>query len=495
MGSLIIALCAGGLLALAFAPLSIYSLAFFMPAVLLYLWLKATPQRAFWLGLFFGIGFFTVGSSWINISVHQFGNASSELAGAMTALFILLMSLYYALPGYLLRKLWRNKSDTLVCLCAFPALWVLCEYIRSFLFDGFPFLFLGYTQMGNALSSFAPIFGVYGISLIVVLISGALVLLTRQVALSRKLIGCLIIVVSVGIGLVYEGHYWTYPNSKPIQMSLVQGNIPQQMKWDPKELNGILERYQNLTKAHWTSRIIVWPEAAIPFFPNQLPDFFRTLGRAAKQNDTTLVIGAPLMDHTHKKYYNGLTLLGIDSGQYRKRHLVPFGEFIPLQSVFGPLMQKLNVPMADLSPGPLQQPTLKIEGIPIAFFICYETAFPIEALREMQGKQLGINIVDDAWFGHSFAQAQQLQMTQMRALETGRYIAVTANTGITALINPLGKIIARVPIDTTRVLTVKATAMAGQTPLMRSNYYPVAILLVILLLLSMLHKNTDRTKR
>lgn len=495
MFKIFMALVAGCLLPLAFAPAHIYPLAFFMPAILLALWLRMTPGQAFAAGLAFGIGLFTVGSSWIYISVHNFGNASAFLAGTMTALFILIMSLYPAIQGYLLRLLWRHRSDTLICLCAFPATTVLFEYIRSFLFDGFPFLFLGYSQTNNALAGLAPIFGVYGLSLVVALIVGALVLFTRQVPASRKFIGAAVIFILVGLGFAYQGHYWTKPSSKPIQMSLVQGNIPQQMKWNPQQLNNIIAKYQRLTEAHWSSRIIVWPEAAVPFFPDELPNFFADLSRSAALHDATLVVGAPLIDRRTDTYYNGLMLLGDSTGTYRKRHLVPFGEFIPLQSVFGTIMKKLNVPMADLSPGPQQQPTLSIDGIPIAFFICYETAFPIETLDEMQGKQLGINIVDDAWFGHSFAAAQQLQMTQMRALETGRYIAVTANTGITALINPLGNIVSRIPIDTTRVLTVKAVAMSGQTPLMHSNYYPVAIIIIILLLLSLLHKNRDLDTR
>ncbi len=496
MGAFFLALLAGALLPLAFAPINFYALAFFMPAVLLYLWLHAMPARAFWLGLIFGIGFFGVGSSWVYVSIHNFGNANVFLAGFMTALLILLMSLYPAVQGYLMRKLWRTKSVTLICLCVFPATSVLLEYIRSFLFDGFPFLFLGYSQTSTLLNGFAPILGVYGLSLIVTLISGALVVLTcRSVNRSAKITSVVVIFACLALGMGFHNHRWTQPDSRPIQMSLVQGNIPQQMKWDPKALNTILQRYNTLTQAHWPSSIIVWPEAAIPFFPEQLPDFFEDLATQAAQHNTTLITGVPLTDRSNQKYYNGLILLGDDEGHYRKRHLVPFGEFIPLESVFGTLMQKLNVPMTNLSPGPAEQPTLTIHGIPVAFFICYETAFPLETLHAMQDKQFGINIVDDAWFGHSFAAAQQIQMTQMRALETGRPIAVTANTGITALINPVGQITQHLPIDTTAVLTGAITPMVGNTPLMRSNYYPVAILVVILLLLSLWRSSRPHKKK
>ena len=489
MWLLLIAFVAGGLLPFAFAPINIFTLAFFMPAVLLFLWLKGSPGRAFWIGLCFGIGLFGVGSSWVYISIHTFGNASPWLAGGLTALLILVLSLYPAIQGYLIRKLWKNKSDAIVCLCVFPATWVLFEYIRSFLFAGFPFLFLGYTQTDNPLSGLAPLFGVYGLSLVVALISGALVLLTRRATRMQKLLPIGLIILCVAVGFSYHKHYWTKPVSKPIQMSLVQGNVSQQIKWEPKELMGIISKYKSLTEKQWDSRIIVWPEAAVPFFPDQLPTFFDDMAAQAKQHDATLVIGAPLMGTRTQLYYNGLLLLGDSHGSYRKRHLVPFGEYIPLQNIFGALMKKLDIPLSNLTPGPQQQAPLVIDGIPIAAFICYETAFPIETLHEMKGKQLGINIVDDAWFGHSFAAAQQLQMTQMRALETGRYIAVTANTGITAMINPFGQLTDALPIDKTGVLVVKATAMAGNTPLMRWGYYPVISLIILLLLLSILRKH------
>lgn len=482
----LIALLAGAFLPFAFAPLNIFMFAFIMPAILLHLWLKSSAKQAFWLGLFFGIGFFTVGSSWVYISVHSFGNATPLLAAFLTSLLILLMSCYPAIQGYILRRFFKEKNILLICLCAFPTTWVLLEYIRSFLFDGFPFLFLGYSQLTTPLSGLAPIIGVYGLSLITAFISGVFVLVSRRISRAQKLIGISLALLCLLLGWNYQGHNWTKPIGNPIQLSLIQGNISQSIKWNSNELNTILTKYVTLTQQHWDSSLIVWPEGAVPLFPDQIPDFFTLLNQHAKAHHTTLIIGAPLDDTSTQTYYNGLLMLGENIGSYRKRHLVPFGEFIPLQSIYGSIMKKLNVPMSNLSPGPKEQPSLMFNNIPIATFICYETAFPIETLNEIQGKALAINIVDDAWFGHSIAAAQQLQMTQMRALETGRYIAVTANTGITALINPLGQTISMLPINTADVLTVKAFAMSGTTPLIRFNYYPVLIIGCILLVLCIL---------
>lgn len=483
----LIALLAGACLPFAFAPFNIYMLAFFMPAILLYLWLQSSAKHAFLRGLSFGIGFFTIGNSWIYISVHNFGNATPLLAAFLTGLLILLMSLYFALQGYVLRRFFKEKNNLLICLCAFPATWALLEYIRSFLFDGFPFLFLGYSQITTPFSGLAPMIGVYGLSLLTAFISGTIVLIFQRISLAQKLIGVVVTLLCLLLGSSYQGHAWTKPFGKPIQLSLIQGNIPQLLKWDSNALNSILTKYITLTTPHWNSALIVWPEGAVPIFPNQLPDFFNDLAERAQRHHTTLIVGAPLEDATTNTYYNGLLMLGKNHGSYRKRHLVPFGEFIPLQWLYEPLIKKLNIPMSNLSAGPQQQSALLFNDIPIATFICYETAFPIEALNEMQGKALAVNIVDDAWFGHSIAAAQQLQMTQMRALETGRAIAITANTGITALINPLGQVTHALPINTAGTLTAQTYAVSGNTPLLRFNYYPVLIIGIILMLLVLIY--------
>ena len=481
MWSYLIAFIAGAFLPFAFAPINIYTLAFFMPAILLYLWLKATPKKAFWLGECFGLGLFGVGSSWVYVSIHNFGNTSVFLGGLITFLLVLVLALYPAIQGYLLRKLWPKKNLTVICLIAFPSSWVLFEYLRSILFDGFPFLMLGYAQLNNLLAGIAPVFGVYGLSFVTALMAGALTLLTRPIPTREKFITLFSLLFCVGLGYSGYKHNWTTPSGNPIQLSLIQGNISQDIKWDPKELTYILQKYQALTEQHWHSQIIVWPEAAVPFVPSELPQFFEALSQEAKRHHSTIVFGSPLIDYKKDAYYNGLTLLGSNTGTYRKRHLVPFGEFIPLPSLMRPLMQGFQIPMSDLLPGPKDQPTLSINGIPTGLFICYETAFPSDVLRAMPGKAFAINMVDDAWFGHSFAAAQQLQMTQMRALETGRYIAVTANTGITAVINPWGEITEALPINQTGVLTTTLIPMQGNTPLMRLGYYPLAGMLSLLI--------------
>lgn len=269
-------------------------------------------------------------------------------------------------------------------------------------------------------------------------------------------------------------------------VSLIQGNIAQQMKWKPQQLNNILKIYKNLTTPLLGTDLIIWPEAAVPIFPQEIPDYYLIMNNFAKRQQSYLIIGSPIYDPQKKAFYNGLELIGQGSGRYLKRHLVPFGEYTPLTSVFGNLMRKLNFPMSNFSPGPMNQQPLQIKGFNVASFICYEIAFSLEVLRYSKKTQLLVNISDDSWFGRSIALNQQEQMARFRALEVSRPLLSSTNTGITAIINPSGEIVASVPIDQRKVLTHTITPMKGNTPLMRWDYYPLMIISFILLLIGIM---------
>ncbi len=481
----ILALVAGCLLPLGFAPFHAFPIAFISPAVLLYCWRKATPRQALWYGFLFGIGMFGVGTSWIYISVHQFGNANAFLAGFITVLFILFYALFPATQGYVfahLRK--RANSQLMINLMLFPATWVLWEGLRTLGTSGFPWLFLGYSQLDYVLRGFAPLFGVFGISFLVTFISGAIVVLFTQQSKKTKLIIAASIVVIFLIGAPLTAVQWTKPAGKPILTSQIQGNIPQSLKWNREALLHILSTYQQETYKNWQSKLIVWPEAAIPITLNDVKFFVEMLDQKAKQHNTSLIIGVPIANTKKNTYYNALISIGDGHGVYFKRRLVPLGEYVPLNFLFAPLMSYLNVPMSDITPGPDQQPPLTASNIAIAPFICYEIAFPNEVLNSTKGKQVIISISDDSWFGDSFALEQQLQFGQMRSLETGRFMLYSTNTGITAIINPLGKVQAIAPKDKLYVLTGKITPMMGNTPLMIWGYWPLFIIMMLLVILT-----------
>jgi apolipoprotein N-acyltransferase len=479
----LIALFSGALLSLGFAPFNIYTLAFILPAILLFLWLRATPKKALWLGWLFGIGFLGTGASWIYISIHEFGNSNTLLASIITCIFIIWMGAYYALFGYVFRKFFAHASQIKQCLLFFPALWVVFEYLRSVLFTGFPWLLLGYTQLNTPLKAFAPLFGVYGVSLITALISGGLVLLATHQSRKNKTISLILIFGLTGLGFIGKDHAWTKTAGNPLQATLIQGDIPQAVKWNSSYLLQNINVYKHMTFDHFTSKLIVWPEGAMPVYAQEASDFISMLDKSAQENHSNIIFGVPIMKRSTQQYYNGLLLVGDHHGEYLKRHLVPFGEYIPLQSIFAKPMAYFNIPMSGFSDGPTDQPDLVVDHIRIAPFICYEITYPDEVLNAAENSELLVTLSDDSWFGRSPALAQHLQMAQMRSLETGRYQLVSTNSGITAFVSPFGKIMKDAPIDQRVALTDSVYPMTGKTPLMLWYYYPVIAIIILMLLM------------
>lgn len=519
--SLLFSLILGALLTLAFSPFNVYSLAFLIPALLLFIWKKCSPQQAFWSGWLFGLGFFGTGASWIFISIHRFGNASTFLSTLITFVFVLILGFYFALFGFSFRKLALSArfgseklSDIKQCLLLYPALWVFFEFLRSVLLTGFPWLLIGYSQLSTPLNAYAPIFGIYGLSLFTIVISGAVFLLAKLPHSSRtrqrcasdtsqssrsshalpedvseafqtkhsQLISFIVIFVIFGIGFLLENHQWTTPSGKSIEVSLIQGDIPQTIKWNANYLIQNINEYKNLTDEHWSSKIIVWPEGALPIDSSQAYSFIETLNSEAKQHNSNIIFGVPIFDKTKNVYFNGLMLIGEFRGEYLKRYLVPFGEYTPLQFLFKNAMQYFQIPMSDFSRGPFHQNPLIIDHIQLAPFICYEIAFPILVLNSAEHSNMLLTLSDDSWFSRSIALSQHFQMARMRSLETGRYQLLSTNTGITAFISPLGKIIKDAPINKKMVLTDSVFPMKGKTPLMHWHYYPVIGMVLVMLL-------------
>lgn len=457
----LIALLAGGILPLAFAPFGYYPIAFVAPAILLFLWKNNSPKAAALNGFLFGIGFFGIGVSWVYISIHTYGNTSPLLAGLITALFILYLALFPTIQGLLLNYFFK-KNNALKLLLAFPLTWVLFEYLRGWLITGFPWLLLGYSQIDSTLGNLAPIFGVHGISFAIVLISGVLIFLWQS---KNKTTRLSVIITLLGLWLgtsALNKIHWVKPEGKLIQVTLIQGNIPQAMKWQEDQLQNILATYTQLTQQHWDSQIIVWPEAAIPNFQHQVTNFINQISVVAAKNHTNIITG--IMVAEDHKFYNGIITLGKNHRTYRKRHLVPFGEYLPLENILGKLLKFFDIPMSNLSSGDTQQPSFIVNGITIAPFICYEIIYPDLVLDYLPQAQLLLTISDDSWFGKSIAAAQHLEMARMRSLETGRYQLMVTNNGITAIINHRGKIITRLAQFKRDTLTDQIQLMHGTTP-------------------------------
>ena len=495
-----LAFCAGLLAVLGFAPFSLFPLPVFALAVLFALWLRAkTARAAARIGFAFGFGLFGAGTGWIYVALHDYGDMPFLLALPATALFAAFIALFPALVGYASHRILQaggrgtrehaaphfgRAASCAGFLLMMPALWVLLEWLRGLLFTGFPWLTFGYSQAARSpLAGYAPLLGVYGVSLVVAESAGLLAYLW-QARWSRQGKAALAVLAALWMGgTVLRMVEWTQPQGDLLKVSLVQGNIAQELKFREEKLVGSLETYRRLALQS-NARLIVLPETALPLLRSELPENYAAImGQHARQNGGDMLIGA--FERDHGLYYNSVFTLGVAPSQsYRKNHLVPFGEFIPLRPALGWLINEvLNIPMSDLARGGLPQAPLNVAGQKIAVNICYEDVFGEEIIRALPEATLLVNVSNDAWYGDSHAAAQHNQMSQMRALESGRMVLRATNTGVTSIIGRDGGIQQMLPQHEEGVLTGQAQGYVGATPYVRWGNI-VALLLIALMLVA-----------
>lgn len=477
----LIALFAGVAMVPAFAPYSHPWLLFVGIGVLFLLWSGSTPERAFAEGWFFGLGFLGVGIFWMHISIDQFGNVGTALAIAITLLFVALISLFFAAAGWLARWLVvagsRGASEGLLLLALS---WTLFEWLRGWFLGGFPWLALGYSQMETPLSGWAPLVGVYGVGFVVVLSVAAAIALFHSEG-GRRLAWLLLLLLIWGGGQLLTHRVWVEPAGEPLSVAIVQGNIDQTEKWLPSMLRPTLERYTQMSREQWGTDLIIWPETAVPAFASQVEAaFLKPLSDEAAGHGSSLLLG--IVDrHEGGDYYNAMLSLGESRGAYYKRHLVPFGEFMPFKQLLKPLIDWLQIPMSDFSAGSGAAPLLQLAGYPAGISICYEDAFGEEVIQALPEARFLVNASNDAWFGDSLALPQHLEIARMRALESGRYLLRSTNTGISAIIAPDGSIQASSPAFERHLLSGSITPLQGLTPYARWGNWPVVSVVVLLL--------------
>ncbi len=472
---------AGCLLPFAFAPFGYFELAILCPAVLLFSNLDVVPKRGLWRGFVFGLGFFGVGASWIYNSIQVYGNAPVPLAILLTFLFVLVLVVYPAFMMWLLATIW-SPTHKIARALAFPILWVLLECLRSILWTGFPWLLVAHSQMASPLAGFIPLVGEIGVGFLTVSLSSLLVLSLIDQNVARKSAYGLCALTILISGFALNTHAWTKVE-KTIKVSLIQGNIAQQIKWQPEELAGIISRHMQLTQNNnaWKSSLIVWPENAMPVPLQEIGVLRNLLTKEAIKHGATLISGVPMYTPDQKHYYNALVALGVGKGTYIKRNLVPFGEYVPLEQWLRGVITFFNLPMSDVQSGPKQQSLLQFQNIYLASLICYEIAYETLLLPELPQANLLVTVTDDSWFGRSFAAAQHLQIGQFRAKESGRSLLFATNNGITAVIKPTGEIQKQLPKFTESVLTDEVVIMSGATPWQQLGRLPLIILLSIML--------------
>jgi len=474
---LLLAFLAGAAMVPAFAPLEWFALALAALALLIHLWLTASGARAAaWLGFAFGMGTFLAGVSWVYVSLHRYGAMPAPLAAFATFAFCAILAAYAALAGALQAKFRAPRAVRAALVI--PALWVLGEWLRATLFTGFPWLALGSAAIDSPLAGYAPLGGIYALSLASACAAGLLWCVAAGEARWAAAAAFAILGVS---GSALRAIEWTVPAGAPITASLVQGNVPQDLKFDPSRYARTLEVHARLAEGSG-ARLIVLPETAVPRMLDSVdPAYLERLRAAGTRNGGDLLLGAPTRLATGG-YSNSLVSLGASPTQlYHKVHLVPFGEFVP--PGFGWIVRVLRIPLADFSRGTTEQRPLAVAGQRVAINICYEDAYGSELIRQLPEATLLVNVSNVAWFGDSLAPAQHLQIARARALETGRMHLTATNTGITAAIGRDGRVLARLPQFAEGRLDAKVQGYAGATPYVRLGDWPALALCALLLAL------------
>ena len=484
----ILAAALGAVTVFSFAPFYLSWLPLLTFAGLILLWQNFPGKwHAAALGFAFGLGLFCTGVSWVYVSLHDFGGMPAALAVFCTFLLSLFLAAYPALAGFFQAQVrgrgWRHA------VLVIPAWWALFEWLRGWVLTGLPWLSLGYAQAADGpLAGYSAVLGVYGVSLLTAVAAGLIVCVLTSLAARRwssVAAPAIVFATVVAGGFALARQEWTQPAGTPLPVSLVQGNITQDIKWKPETLVSTLTTYRELVLAS-KSKLIILPETAFPVFLQQLPEeYLAELDDHAKRSGADLLIGVPETT-SPTTYHNSVVSFGVSPRQtYRKSHLVPFSEFIPLKWLIGWVYDDLlDMPLADFSAGEIDQAPFAVAGQKIAMTNCYEDLFGEEIIHKLPQATLLANVSNDAWFGRSWGPQQHLQISQMRALETGRYMLRATNTGVTAIIDHKGRVLSRAPEFTRMSLDGTAQGYSGTTPYVRFGNFGVVYLAMAMLLMA-----------
>ncbi|HCT4484645.1 TPA: apolipoprotein N-acyltransferase [Pseudomonas aeruginosa] len=495
----LLALAAGALTPLALAPFDYWPLAI-LSIALLYLGLRGLPGKsALWRGWWYGFGAFGAGTSWIYVSIHDYGAASVPLASFLMLGFTAGVAFFFALPAWLWARCLRRDNAPLGDALAFAALWLALELFRSWFLTGFPWLYAGYSQLQGPLAGLVPVGGVWLSSFVIALSAALLVNLPCLFPHGASLLlGLVLLLGPWAAGLYLKGHAWTHSAGEPLRVVAIQGNIAQELKWDPNQVRAQLDLYRDLSLPQQDVDLIVWPETAVPILQDMASGYLGAMGQVADEKNAALITGVPVRERLadgKSRYFNGITVVGEGAGTYLKQKLVPFGEYVPLQDLLRGLIAFFDLPMSDFARGPADQPLLKAKGYQIAPYICYEVVYPEFAAALAAQSQVLLTVSNDTWFGTSIGPLQHLQMAQMRALESGRWMIRATNNGVTGLIDPYGRIVRQIPQFQQGILRGEVIPMQGLTPYLQYRVWPLAGLAGVLLLWALLGRQLRPQER
>ncbi len=472
-----IATTAGALFPFGFAPFGYVVVAPLAIGTLFLLWVSVNARQAALLGFYFGIGAFGVGVSWVFVSLHNYGNMPVLLAILVVAVFVSIMALYPAVCGFV-QGGFCHLPRTVRLLFVMPALWVLLEWLRGQLLGGFPWLYLGYAQVDTLFASVAPLSGVLVVSLFSA-IAGSAVILILVGTLKQRLLAVVALFVLFGIGLLAGRMDFVVPDGDAVKIAVVQNNVSLADKWDAAKAEQISSGYLEASANETSADLIVWPEAALPVYLDQLPTLFL---RQLLEHPADFLFGVVERQAGEARgYFNSAVGIADDVVIYRKQQLVIFGEYLPLPFLFRWLLDYFDIPMSDFSSWPSQQLPLQLADQKVGVTICYEDAFQRRVGAALPDATILANISEDAWFGDSLAPRQRLQMARTRALEVSRPFIRANNNGLSALIDHRGRVVALAPMFRPDVLRGELQPMKGATPFVRFGNIPLITLLGLLL--------------
>ena len=484
LGASLLSILCGLAVPFSFAPHGIVFVEVFSIACMLLLVKLHSRRFACWLWCLFGIGMFGYGVWWIQVSVHQFGLPLYSFSVTVTAGLIVIQALHLGLFGALAHRFGQSGAIA-PALIGIPACWVLIEFLRSWFASGFPWLLLGYAHTNSLLAGFAPLGGVYLVSYAVVFLAASVVVfLTRRDAPGLVPI-VLLIAGAYGLNMI---SWQENSSAERLRATLVQGAVPQEIKWHPEVRQPSIDLYRQLSEAHWQNDVIIWPETAIPAYADEVPGVLASLASRANTEQTVLLVGmatrAPIKNPGERRpYFNSLVRIGGQGSEqvssitarYDKRHLVPFGEYMPFDAILRPITDLLSVPMSDFSKGASNKVTITAGDMIFGTSICYEDAYAGLLRDALPAANVLVNISNDAWFGATIAPHQHLQISQMRALELGRYMLRATNTGISAVINERGGLEAVSQQFKPEALSAEFKLFSGLTPFARFGSVPIFI--------------------
>jgi len=473
----------GALTMLSFAPVGWFWVAPLLLIPLLYTCSVLPPKRAAGIGFWYGAGLFLTGTYWLYISIHVYGEAPLWIAIFIMLALVTIMGFYYALALWLISRL--SAGQPLRFLAAAPAVWVAVEWLRGWFLSGFPWMSMGYSQIDSPLAGLAPLVGVYGLSLAVLISVSAIVVALFSDGRTRTA-AVVIIFLPWLSGALLQPLSWTKASGPDVKTTIVQGGVSQDRKWLRDQFWSTLNMYRASIAAHPDSDLIIWPEVALPARIDQIESYLNEIENEVRSGKQTLLLGILELNAAEEALYNSMLLLGTPHGEprqvYRKRHLVPFGEYFPVPAFVRSWMRMMSLPYSDLAAGADEQALLvTAAGNTLALAICYEDAYGAEQLYAMPEAAILINVSNDAWFGDSIAPHQHLEIARMRALEVGRYAVRVTNNGISAFIGPDGAILERGAQFEYVAMTRYVTPMGGSTPYARVGNWPVITLCLLLM--------------